>query len=192
MPGILGKKIGMTRIFEEDGTSVPMTVVQCEPNEILQVKNSEKDGYEAIVVGFWPLKKPSKNKKFRFVKEFKVADTKDMKIGDKVTLDILETIEKVSFTAVSKGKGFQGVIRRHHFSRGPTTHGSQHHREPGAVGCRAKPGRVFRGKKLPGRMGTVTVTTKKVPVAYIDKIQNLVGLKGPIPGPKNNLVIIHF
>lgn len=191
MPGILGKKIGMTRIFVE-GKAIPLTVIECQPNEIVQLKTEEKDGYSAVVVGFDPLKKPTKNKKFRFQREFKVENTEEFKVGDKVTVDILEEIETINYSATSKGKGFQGVIKRHKFSRGPESHGSRHHREPGSVGACAAPGRVLKGKKLPGRMGSNKITRKNVPVAYLDKEKHLVGIKGPIPGSRNNLITISF
>ncbi|MDD9876894.1 MAG: 50S ribosomal protein L3 [Magnetovibrio sp.] len=192
MPGILGKKIGMTRIFSEDGASVPLTVIECEPNTVTQVKTVEKDGYNAIVLGFGERKNPTKNKKFYFKREFRVENVEDFKVGDKITVEALQDIEKVNFTASSKGKGFQGVIKRHNFSRGPETHGSHHHRKPGSIGACAMPGRVAKGKKLPGRTGNKTVSYKNVPVAYLDTEKNLIGLKGPVPGAKNNLVAISF
>ncbi len=190
MSGILGKKIGMTRLIQDDGRVIPITVVQCEENEITQVKTTEKDGYPAIVLGFSKLKKPSKTKKFYHVKEFKIGEETEFKKGDKVTLEGFVEAQNVRVTAISKGKGFQGVIKRHNFSRGPETHGSHHHREPGSIGACTKPGRVAKGKKLPGRMGGKQVTLKKVKVAYIDPSKNLIGLKGAVPGPNGVLVII--
>jgi large subunit ribosomal protein L3 len=191
MPGILGKKIGMTQILE-DGKMIPLTVVECQPNTIVQVKTQDKDGYNAIVLGFSELKNPKRNKKYYFKREFRVENPEEFKVGDKVTVDNFQEVEAVTFTSSSKGKGFQGVIRRHNFSRGPETHGSRHHREPGSVGACAMPGRVVKGKKLPGRMGNKTVTRKNVPVVYLDSEKNLIGLKGPIPGGKNNLVVISY
>ncbi len=182
----------MTRIFGDNGQAIPLTVVECSPNEIVQIKTAEKDGYTAIVVGFDAVKRPTKNKKYYHSREFKVENPEDYKIGDKITVETLQEVEAVDFCATSKGKGFQGVIKRHNFSRGPETHGSRHHREPGSIGACAMPGRVARGKKLPGRMGTDKVTRKNVPVAYLDLEKNLVGLKGPIPGGRNNLVAISF
>ena len=182
----------MTRIFSEDGASVPLTVIECEPNTVTQVKTVEKDGYNAIVLGFGERKNPTKNKKFYFKREFRVENVEDFKVGDKITVEALQDIEKVNFTASSKGKGFQGVIKRHNFSRGPETHGSHHHRKPGSIGACAMPGRVAKGKKLPGRTGNKTVSYKNVPVAYLDTEKNLIGLKGPVPGAKNNLVAISF
>lgn len=188
MPGILGKKIGMTRVFQDDGRVIPITVVQCEPNEITQVKTAKKDGYPAIVLGFSKLRKPTKTKKFRYLKEFRTEETFNK--GDKITLEILKDVAKVKVTGISKGKGFQGVVRKFHFRGGPASHGSCFHREPGSIGCRAKPGRVEKGKKLPGHMGTTTVTVRDVPVIYLDPEKNLIGLKGPTPGPNGSLVII--
>ncbi|MFH1284279.1 MAG: 50S ribosomal protein L3 [Candidatus Peregrinibacteria bacterium] len=192
MSGILGKKLGMTRLIQDDGRVIPVTVVQCEPNEVTQVKTVEKDGYPAIVLGFSKLKKPTKTKKFRHVKEFKIEEkeAENYKKGDQITLEKLKETEKVKVTACSKGKGFQGVIKRFNFGRGPETHGSHHHREPGSIGTCAKPGRVHKGKKLPGRMGTDQITLSKVPVVYINPKENIIGLKGPVPGPNGGLVII--
>lgn len=191
MPGILGKKIGMTQILEE-GKHVPLTVIECLPNTIVQIKTEENDGYNAVVLGFAPLKNPTKNKKYYHCREFRVENSEEFKVGDQVTVENLQEVEKINFTAISKGKGFQGVIRRHNFARGPETHGSRHHREPGSVGACAMPGRVVKGKKLPGRMGSKTVTRKNVPVAYLDTEKHLIGIKGPIPGAKNNLVAITY
>jgi len=191
MSGILGKKLGMTRIFQEDGRVIPVTVVQCEPNEITQIKTTEKDGYPAIVLGFSKLKKPSKNKKFYFVREFKVEDSSQYKKGDTVTLESLKDVEKVAkVTGVSKGKGYQGVVKRYNFKKGPESHGSHHHREPGSIGARAKPGRVEKGKRMPGHMGTDRVTLQDIEIAYLDTEKNLIGLKGPVPGSNGSLVII--
>jgi len=189
MAGLLGTKVGMTRIFDENGKAIPLTVVECLPNKIVQIKTVENDGYNAIVVGYSELKKPTKTKKFRTLKEFRVESTDEYTVGQELTTELLSDITKVTITANTKGKGFQGVIKRHNFSRGPQTHGSRHHREPGSVGGCAAPGRVLKGKKLPGHMGAVQQTKKGV-VAYLDHSRNLVGIKGPVSGGKNNLVVI--
>jgi large subunit ribosomal protein L3 len=186
MSGILGKKVGMTRLIQDDGRVIPVTVVECPPNTITQVKTVDKDGYPAIVLGFSELKKPTKTKKFKHVKEFKVEEGAEFT----VTLENFLEIKLVKITAISKGKGFQGVIKRHNFSRGPETHGSHHHREPGSIGACAKPGRVAKGKKMPGRMGTDQVTVRKVKIAHLDPSKNLIALKGAVPGPNGGLVII--
>lgn len=190
MSGIIGKKVGMTRLIQDDGRVIPVTVVECPPNTVTQVKTVEKDGYPAIVLGFSELKKPTKTRKFRHLKEFKSEEESEIKKGDKVTLENFQEIETVKVTAVSKGKGFQGVIKRHNFARGPESHGSHHHREPGSIGACAKPGRVAKGKKMPGRMGHDQVTVRKVKVALLDPSKNLIALKGAVPGPNGGLVII--
>lgn len=191
MSGILGKKLGMTRIFQDDGRVIPITVVQCDPNEITQVKTVEKDGYPAIVLGFSKLKKPTKTKKFSYQKEFKVAADQlgNYKKGDTVTVESLEGAKLIKVIGVSKGRGFQGVVKRWGFHGGPGGHGSLHHREPGSIGCRAKPGRVHKGKKLPGRYGMDRVTLKKT-IVNIDKEKNVVCIKGSLPGPNGALITI--
>jgi large subunit ribosomal protein L3 len=188
MSGILGKKIGMTRIIADDGRVIPLTVVQCDPNTVVQVKTDDVDGYPAVVLGFDALKKPTKNRKFRHLREFRISDD-SLKTGDSVKVDLFESGDKVKITSISKGKGFQGVIKRHNFSRGPETHGSHHHREPGSIGSSARPGRVHKGKKMPGRMGTdrKTVNTE---IVYLDAAKNLLGIKGGVAGSKGSLVII--
>lgn len=191
MPGILGKKIGMTRIIQDDGRVIPLTVVQCEPNVVTQVKTTEKDGYPAVVLGFNALSKPKKTKAFHHQREFKLIENgEEVKKGDEVKVDIFEVGERVKVTGVSKGKGFAGVIKRHHFSRGPETHGSHHHREPGSIGMCAKPGRVLKGKRMPGHMGTDQVTLSSVEIVFIDSVKHLLGIKGPLPGGNGMLVTI--
>ena len=193
MPGILGKKIGMTRLIQDDGRVIPLTVVLCEPNVVTQVKTTEKDGYPAVVLGFTALSKPKKTKAFHFQREFKLIENgSDPKKGDEIKVDIFEIGEKVRITGVSKGKGFQGVIKRHHFSRGPETHGSHHHREPGSIGMCAKPGRVMKGKKLPGHMGVNTVTLKNRSIVSLHAKENVIVLKGAIPGFNTGYVYIKF
>ena len=193
MTGILGRKIGMTRIIQDDGRVIPLTVVECTPNVITQIKTAEKDGYPAIVLGFSALPKPTKTKKFRYSREFKIIEneeTTEMKTGDEVKVDIFEEGESVKVTGTSKGKGFQGVIKRHNFSRGPETHGSHHHREPGSIGMCAKPARVLKGKKMPGQMGNKKVTLINSTIAYVDQEKNLVGIRGAVPGANGSYVII--
>jgi len=191
MPGgILGKKIGMTRIVSDDGRVIPLTIIQCEPNVIAQIKTVDKDGYPAVVLGFEKLKKPSKNKTFRFKSEFRIPAELEAKTGEEVKVDIFEENEVVKVTGWSKGKGFQGVIKRHNFSRGPETHGSHHHRKPGSIGACAKPGRVYKGRKLPGRMGGDKVTLRNTSIVYIDQDKNLIGIKGAVPGARDSLVVI--
>lgn len=192
MPGILGRKVGMTRVMDENGNMIPLTVIECTPNTVTQIKTEDKDGYTAIVVGYSELARPSKNKKFRHIKEFKVENAGEFKVGDQITVEALSEIENVSFASVSKGKGTQGVVKRHNFRTGPNSHGSKHHRNPGSIGAGTAPGRVMRGKKLAGRMGLEKTTLKHVPLVLVDKASNIIGVKGPVPGGKNTLVTISF
>ena len=188
MQGILGRKLGMTRIFQDDGRVIPVTLVHCPPSTVAQVKTVDHDGYPAIVLGFEALKKPKKTKKFRFMREFKVVKPEDYKVGDSVTVAALKETKQVAVSAVSKGKGFAGFIKRHHFSSGPGSHGSHSHREPGSIGARAKPGRVIKGKRMAGHMGYQRVTVKNIPVITVDAEKNLLVIKGQVPGPKGGLV----
>ncbi|MBD3328065.1 50S ribosomal protein L3 [Candidatus Peregrinibacteria bacterium] len=190
MTGIIGKKIGMTRLIQEDGKVVPMTVIECAPNQVTQVKTTEKDGYSALVIGCNPLKKPTKTKKFSTLKEFRIESDAETKQGDQVTVEIFEEGDAVSISGTSKGKGFQGVIKRHNFSRGPQSHGSHHNREPGSVGGCARPGKIFKGQKLPGQMGNNKVTISKTSIVYRDAQKNLIGIKGSVPGSNNSYITI--
>lgn len=192
MPGILGRKIGMTRIFQDDGRVIPVTILACSPNSVAQVKTVDNDGYPAIVLGFEQLKKPRKTRKYRFLKEFRVEKPEDYKIGDQVTLEILKDAKEVTLSGISKGKGFAGFIKRHHFSSGPGSHGSHAHREPGSIGARAKPGRVIKGKRMAGRMGSERVTIQHVPVMEVNPEKNLLAVKGQVPGANGGLIEIKF
>lgn len=185
----MGKKLGMTRVIQDDGRVIPITVVECEPNVITQIKTAEKDGYPAIVLGFMQLPHPKKTKKFRFLREFRTNQGEEYKKGDMVTVEIFNEGEKVVITGKSKGKGFQGVVKRYKMAGGPGSHGSHFKREPGSVGARAKPGRIHRGKHMAGHMGSETVTSR-TSVIYLDKSKNLLGLKGPLPGSINSFVTI--
>ncbi|MFA6917242.1 MAG: 50S ribosomal protein L3 [Candidatus Gracilibacteria bacterium] len=192
MSGILGKKLGMTRLIQDDGRVIPVTVVHCEPNEVTQVKTVEKDGYPAIVLGFSKLKKPTKTRKFYHVREFKIGESEiaNYTKGQAVTVESLKDLGIVSVVAISKGKGFQGVVKRFHFRGGCRTHGSHMKREPGSIGCRAKPGNVFKGKKLPGHMGNARITLNKIPIEMVDVEKNIICLKGSVPGPDGGLILI--
>ncbi|WFD10387.1 50S ribosomal protein L3 [Tepidibacter hydrothermalis] len=202
MNGLLGKKIGMTQIFTEEGNVIPVTVIEAGPIVITQIKNVENDGYNAIQVGFGDVKEKSLNKpqkgqfekagvSFRkHVKEFRVENSSEYTVGQEIAADIFTTGEKVDVTGISKGKGFQGVIKRHGQSRGPETHGSRYHRRPGSMGACATPGRVFKGKKLAGHMGVDKVTIQNLEVVRVDAEKNLILVKGAIPGPKRSLVTI--
>lgn len=201
--GILGKKIGMTRVYSELGQATPVTVVEAGPCKVLQVKNEETDGYSAIQVGFSDKKgsrvnkaaaghfKKSDSEGYYFVREFRVNDSAEFTVGQDITLDaVLKVGDLVDIQGISKGKGFQGVIKRYGFAGGGAGHGSNFHRAPGSIGCSASPGRVFKGKKMPGRMGNDTVLRKNVIVIDVRSEENVVLLKGPLPGAKNGLLKI--
>jgi len=192
MPGIIGKKLGMSQIMQDDGRVIPATFILCEPNSVVQVKTESRDGYPAIVLGFDAYKNPSKNKQFKTLKEFRVDNSDDYKKGQTIDLAQLKDVESVTVVSTSKGRGYQGVIKRHGFSRGPETHGSHHHREPGSIGTCAKPGRVMKGKKLPGHMGVQKCTLLNRPVVKLVPEKNVIAIKGPIPGPKTGYVYIKF
>lgn len=201
--GILGKKIGMTRIYSELGTATPVTVVEAGPCKILQVKSPVKDGYSAIQVGFAEKKASRVNKAltghfnasgsdaFYYIREFRVADSAQYEPGQTISLEALFKVgDIVDVQGVSKGHGFQGVMKRHGFSGGPAGHGSRHHRAPGSIGCSAWPARVVKGKKMPGRMGNDTVLTKNVVIIDVRAEENILLLKGPVPGAKQSLLKI--
>ncbi len=192
MPGIIGKKLGMSQVIQDDGRVIPVTYVFCQPNEVVHVKTEAKDGYPAIILGFDAYKNPSKNKKFKVLKEFCVDKTDEFKKGQKISVDIFKDVDSVTITATSKGKGYQGVIKRHNFSRGPETHGSHHHREPGSIGMCAKPGRVMKGKKLPGHMGVDQVTLKNRPLVSVVPDENIIAIKGPLPGANSSYIFVRF
>ena len=199
---IIGKKIGMTQIFDENGLVIPVTVIEAGPCVIAQVKTIEKDGYEAIQLGFGDVKdkhinKPEKghfaknniaNKKH--LREFKLDSIEGMNVGDEVKADVFAAGEKIDVQGTSKGKGFQGVIKRHGQHRGPMGHGSMYHRRPGSMGPTSTPGRVFKGKKLPGHMGKVTVTIQNLDVVKVDMDKNVLLVKGSVPGPKGAILKI--
>ena len=201
MKGILGKKIGMTQVFAKNGKLIPVTVVSVEPNVVMQVKTKETDGYEAIQLGFVSKKEKHSTKAEtghakkantapkRFLKEIKGVEVSNYELGQEIKCDIFEAGEIVDVTGTSKGKGFQGVIKRHNQTRGPMGHGSQYHRGVGSMGT-LRPMRVFKGKKLPGHMGNETVTIQNLEVVAIDLDENVILIKGNIPGPKNSFVII--
>jgi large subunit ribosomal protein L3 len=199
--GILGRKIGMTQIFAENGEVIPVTVVEAEPNVVLQKKSLETDGYEAIQLGFADKKESRTNKPAkghadkagtqpkRFVKEIRGANLDDYEVGQEVRVDTFSEGDVIDVTGISKGKGFQGVIKRHNQQRGPMSHGSRYHRRPGTMGA-IDPMRVFKGKKLPGRMGGDKVTVQNLSIAKVDTERNLLLIKGNIPGAKKSHVII--
>ncbi|EMT45644.1 MULTISPECIES: 50S ribosomal protein L3 [Anoxybacillus] len=201
MKGILGRKIGMTQVFAENGDLIPVTVVQATPNVVLQKKTIENDGYEAIQLGFEDLREKLANKPQkghaakanttpkRFIREIRGVNLAEYEVGQEVKVDIFNEGEIVDVTGTSKGKGFQGVIKRHGQSRGPMAHGSRYHRRPGSMGPIA-PNRVFKSKELPGRMGGERVTVQNLKVVKVDPERNLILIKGNVPGPNKGLVII--
>lgn len=190
MSGLLGQKIGMSQIVGENGKISPVTYVQIEPNTITQIKTEEKDGYSAIVLGYEPLKNPSKTKQYRYKKEFRLSTDTEYKVGESITVELLKDIEKVHVTSYSKGKGFQGVMKRYGFGGGPASHGSHHKRKPGSVGGCAKPGKIMKGQKLPGRTGNQRVTLQNRNIAAIDTENNIIGIVGPVPGSARSLIYI--
>src|SRR5512133_652002 len=200
--GIIGKKLGMTQIFTEDGTRVPVTVVQAGPCFVTQKKLQSTDGYSAIQVGFESVNASSSTKPklghctksgngvFRYLKEMKFDNVADMNLGDSLTVDQFVPGDFVDVTGTSIGKGFQGVIKRWNFKGGRASHGSRFHRAPGSIGASATPSRVFKNKKMPGQMGNEKVTVQRLQIVRVDSADNLLLIKGAIPGHKNNIVII--
>ncbi|MGM9966227.1 50S ribosomal protein L3 [Rummeliibacillus sp. TYF005] len=199
--GILGRKIGMTQVFAENGDLIPVTVVEAAPNVVLQKKTVETDGYEAIQIGFDDKREKLSNKPEkghvakanttpkRFIREIRDVNLAEYEIGQEVKVEIFAEGDVVDVTGVTKGKGFQGVIKRHGQSRGPMAHGSRYHRRPGSMGPVA-PNRVFKQKKLPGQMGGNTVTIQNLTVVKVDAERNLLLIKGNVPGSRKALVTV--
>ena len=199
--GILGKKLGMTQVFGPNGTAIAVTVIEAGPNVVLQKKDIENDGYEAIQVGFDDKKDHRANKPEkgiaskantapkRFIREFKGINLGDYEVGQEIKADIFAAGEVVDVAGVTKGKGFQGSIKRHNQSRGPMAHGSRYHRGPGSMGSIAA-NRVFKGQTLPGQMGGDNVTIQNLEVIKVDTERNLILVKGSVPGPKNSYVVV--
>ncbi|MCK5020868.1 MAG: 50S ribosomal protein L3 [Candidatus Peribacteraceae bacterium] len=194
MTGLIATKAGMSRIFQENGESVAVTYLEVEPNTVVRTKTEEKDGYNALVLGVgpkkWKTRKGNEHTKYSIQKEWRVDTLEDVKAGSTITAAQIPVESTVTITGTSKGKGFQGVIKRHKFSRGPETHGSHHHRKPGSIGMKEYPGRVLKGKKMPGRMGGDTITLKNRPVIISDEKKGVIAVKGPIPGPNGSRVFI--
>lgn len=203
MKGILGKKLGMTQVFAADGKRIPVTVVEAGPCVVLQKKSVETDGYNALQLGFGEKKTHRTSKPemghfkkagkgaFAYVREIRTDDIDAYNVGDEIACDaILAAGDMIDVTGTSKGKGFQGVMKRWNFSGGRASHGSMFHRRPGAIGCSAWPSKVFKGKKMAGQMGNERVTTQGLQVVEIRPEMNLVLVKGAVPGPKNGLVVL--
>ena len=199
--GILGRKLGMTQVFTKEGKLIPVTVIEVEPNVVTQIKTVETDGYDAIQLGFDTKREKLSNKAQkghlakantapkRFMKEIRGVDVSKYSLGQELTVEVFEEGEMVDVSGVSKGKGFQGVIKRYNQSRGPMGHGSQYHRGVGSLGT-MRPMRVFKGKKLPGHMGHEAVTMQNLEVVAVMPDENVILIKGNVPGPKKSLVII--
>lgn len=199
---ILATKVGMTQIFNEDGVLTPVTVLQAGPCVVTQVKTVENDGYSAVQVGFVDKREKLVNKPMkgqfdkagvsykRFVREFRLEDAESYEVAQEIKADIFTAGEKVDATAISKGKGFQGAIKRHGQSRGPMAHGSKYHRHAGSNGACSDPSRVFKGKKMAGHMGNKKVTVQNLEIVRVDAENNLLLVKGAVPGPKKSLVTI--
>jgi large subunit ribosomal protein L3 len=201
---ILGRKLGMTQIFTEEGQVVPVTVIESGNNIVIQNKTVESDGYNAVQIGFGEIRekhltKPMKGRfdkagvqPVKFIREMRLATPSEYKVGDTVGVDIFEAGELVDVTGVSKGKGFAGTVKRHGFARGPMGHGSKSHREPGSTGAMISGhgGRVLKGKKLPGHMGHERVTVQRLTLVKVDADRNLLLIKGAVPGPKKGLLMI--
>ena len=198
--GIIGRKVGMTQIFDEKGNVIPVTVIEAGPCVVAQVKTVEKEGYNALQLGFGEVKTKHMNKpemghfakskidNKKHLREFRLDSIEGVKVGDEIKADIFQEGERVDIQGISKGKGFQGVIKRHGQHRGPMGHGSMYHRRPGSMGATSTPGRVFKGKKLPGHMGDVTTTILNLDIVKIDSDKNVILVKGSIPGAKNSIV----
>jgi len=195
---ILGKKISMSQQFKEAGEIVPITLIEAGPCLVTQIKTKEKDGYQAVQVGFGAKKKINKPLqghlkdlgKFKYLREFKVNDLNNYKVGDKIDVSIFKPGEKIQASGTSKGRGFQGVVKRHHFHGSPATHGHKDQlRMPGSIGATA-PQRVFKGRRMPGRMGGDRVTIKNLEIVEVKPMENLLVVKGAVPGAKNSLLEI--
>ena len=203
--GLLGKKIGMTRLYDENGRAIGVTALEIGPCVVLQVKSIEKDGYSAIQLGFGSKRENRTNKPavghakaagqeggFYHIREFHLADSSQYEVGQLLSIDDLFKIgDLIDISGTSKGKGFQGAIKRHNFRSGPSGHGSKHHRAPGSIGCSAWPSKVVKGKKMPGQMGNVKVTKKNFIIIDIRSEDNVMVVKGSVPGSKQGLVQLY-
>ncbi len=200
--GILATKVGMTQIFDENGVLVPVTVLQAGPCVVTQIKTEENDGYSAVQVGYMDKREKLVNKPQkghfdkagvsckRFLREFKFENASEYEVGQEIKADIFQAGDHIDATAISKGKGFQGAIKRHGQSRGPMTHGSKYHRHAGSNGAASDPSKVFKGKKMPGQMGNKRVTIQNLEIVQVDAENNLLLIKGAVPGPRKSMVTI--
>ena len=200
--GLIGRKLGMTQLFSENGEAIPITVLEAGPCSVVQIKSKEKEGYNTLQLGFLPKKinrvnkplqghfKKGNSSAFCVLKEFEVDDVSSYQIGQEINLKIFQVGQKVAITSKSKGKGFSGVMKRWGFRGGPGSHGSRTHRSPGSIGCSAYPSRVFKGRKLPGHQGATIVTVENLEIFDWKAEENLLFIKGAVPGGKNGMVFI--
>lgn len=196
--GLIGRKVGMTQVFQDDGTMVVVSVVAVEPNTVTRLRTPARDGYSAVQLGAEESKKITKPERGQLrglpplstIREFRVEDVDAFEVGQKLDVSLFAPGDLVDVTGVSKGKGFAGHIKRHHFKRGPKTHGSDHHREPGSIGPGTTPGRVYKGLRMAGHMGDARTTTKKLRVVRTDPERNLILVKGSLPGARNALILV--
>jgi large subunit ribosomal protein L3 len=202
LKGLLGKKIGMTQIFDDNGSAIPVTVIEAGPCYVTQIRSVEGNGYSAVQLGFGE-KKPKRLTggqlghlkrndlpPLRYLREFRIKEA-DVKEGDQVTVDVFEVGDHVDVTGTSKGRGFAGVVKRHGFAGGPKTHGqSDRQRAPGSIGATSGTARVFKGKRMPGHMGNRRVTSQNLEIVLVDAERNLIGIRGSVPGPKGGLLVI--
>ena len=201
MKGLIGKKVGMTQIFDESGSAIPVTVIEAGPCYVTQVRKVNHDGYAAVQLGFEEIEprkltggRPAHLKKFdlpplKYLREFRTEE--ELAEGDKITVDVFAEVDRVDVIGKSKGRGFTGVVKRHNFAGGPKTHGqSDRLRAPGSIGSTSTPGRVFKGKRMAGRMGNQTVTAQNLKVALVNPEKNIIAVRGSVPGPKGGLVVI--
>lgn len=196
--GLIGRKVGMTSVFAEDGTIVPVSVVAVEPNTVTALRTFERDGYTAVQLGAGRARRLSKPRlgqlrdlpRVRDAREFRVPDVSDYQVGQQLDVSLFAAGEQVAITGVSKGKGFAGTVKRHNFRRGPETHGSDSHRAPGSIGGGTTPGKVFKGTGMAGHMGNETITVRNATVVRSDAERNLLLVKGPVPGARNALILV--
>jgi large subunit ribosomal protein L3 len=196
--GLIGRKVGMTQIFAEDGTMVPVSVLSVEPNTVTELRTMERDGYIAVQLGAGKARRTSRPRagqlkdlpRVRDVREFRVDDVAGYEVGQTLDVSLFEAGDKVTITGISKGKGFAGTVKRHHFRRGPETHGSDSHRAPGSIGGGTTPGKVFRGTAMAGHMGHERVTVRGATIVRTDAERDLLLVRGPVPGARNGLVMV--
>ena len=202
MAGLIGRKLGMTRLFADDGSVVPVSVIEAAPNTVARIRTVEKDGYAAVQLGSGSARRSTKPVAGQFkhlpkdqqhpkdVREVRVDDVEGFEVGQRIGVDLIEAGDLVDVTGVSKGHGFTGVIARHHFRRGPKSHGSDHHRAPGSIGAGTYPGRVWKGTRMAGHMGDDRMTVKKLTIMKVDPERNLILVRGAVPGARNGLLVV--